>query len=71
MLDQKRYLYTDDIELEGDDVIQILYLARKYILQDLVQKCTDYLQNNIRIDNVCAILKDSVQFGEKEVTKLC
>ena len=66
-----RYLYTDDIELKGSNVLQILYMARKYLLEELAAKCSHYLENSLQPNNVCDILKYSIQFGEEEFSKKC
>ena len=52
LLEFFRYLYTDDINLSGANVLQVLYLANKYIVPSLADKCTDFLQNNLDAPNV-------------------
>lgn len=34
-----RYLYTDDVDLTQENVMPLLYLARKYLIQTLTDKC--------------------------------
>ena len=64
-------MYSDEVLLTGDNVLQILNLAKKYILEGLTKKCTEYLENNISAANVCDLLTHSVRFGEKELVDKC
>ena len=57
--------------MTGDNVLQILNLAKKYILEGLTNKCTEYLENNISAANVCDLLTHSLRFGEKELVDKC
>ncbi|KAK2142515.1 hypothetical protein LSH36_945g00093, partial [Paralvinella palmiformis] len=66
-----KFLYTDDIKLKGNNVHPILNLGRKYILEDLVLKCNDYLENNINPSNVCEILNDGIRFGDEQLVTRC
>lgn len=38
-----RYLYTDDVDLTQENVMPLLYLARKYLIQTLTDKCQDLI----------------------------
>ncbi|XP_052068100.1 BTB/POZ domain-containing protein 3-like [Mytilus californianus] len=38
-----RYLYTDDIDLGEDNVMTLLYLARKYMVCSLSEKCQSFI----------------------------
>ena len=71
LLEFFRYLYTDDINLSGANVLQVLYLANKYIVPSLADKCTDFLRNNLDAPNVFCILPLAQHFGEKGLVERC
>ena len=43
----------------------VLYLAKKYIVASLADKCTEYLQENMDPSNVFSILSSSLKYEEK------
>ena len=40
LLEMFRYLYSDDVKLSGSNVMQVLYVAKKYVVPPLIDKCT-------------------------------
>ena len=71
LLEFFRYLYSDEVELNGTNVIQVLYLANKYMVPSLADKCTDYLQNHLDGTNVFCILPHAERFEEKGLVERC
>ena len=71
LLEFFRYLYSDDIKLSGTNVLQVLYLANKYMVPSLANKCTDYLKNNVDASNVFCILSMAQQFEETGLVERC
>ena len=43
-LELLRYMYCDEAELTGSNVMQVLYLAKKFMVPSLVMKCTEFLE---------------------------
>ncbi len=66
-----RYLYTDECNLSTDNAMFVLYLAKKYIVPSLAEKCTEFLEANLASENVFILLKQAVQFVEDELVKKC
>ena len=64
-------MYTDDIELTGDNVLHLLYASKKYILQGLQEKCSEYLTSQIAQDNVCSILTHSLHYQDGDLAEKC
>ena len=52
-----RFLYTDKVNLNGRNVMQVLYLAEKYMVPSLAQKCSEYLRDNLEASNVFAFYR--------------
>jgi hypothetical protein len=46
------YIYTDRIELRTDNVMYVLYAAKKYALLVLERACLTFVRNNVTADTV-------------------
>ena len=64
VLEVFRYMYSDEVNLCGSNVMEILYLSKQYILPSLTEKCIHYLQDNLDASNVFSILP-SVTISEE------
>ena len=65
------YLYSDKVNLSGSNVMQVLYLANKYMLPSLAEKCAEYLRRNLKASNVFCILLYAQKFEDKELEGRC
>ena len=66
-----RFLYTEECTLTADNVVAIMYLAQKYIIPSLNEKCVNFLLENLNPENVLDVLKQATRFDEKELEKRC
>jgi hypothetical protein len=66
-----RYIYYEDVQLTADNVLPVLFAAKKYMMDNLVVRCLCFLKDNIREDNVCTILNHCVLYDEKELVGKC
>ncbi len=66
-----RFLYTEDCTLTAGNVVAIMYLATKYILPSLNEKCVNFLLENLNPENVLDVLPQATRFDEKELEKRC
>ena len=64
-----RFLYTDDCKITAKNAIGVLYLAKKYLISSLAEKCCEILEASIKPGNVFAVLEQAIQFDEKELEK--
>ena len=71
LLELFRYLYSDQVNLTGSNVMQVLYLAKKYLVPSLADKCTEYLQENLEASNAFSILPQAQKFEDKDLEKRC
>ena len=71
LLELFRYMYSDEVNLSGSNVMGVLYLAKKYLVSSLVDKCTEYLQLNLDPSNVFSILPTAQRYEEKELIDQC
>jgi len=71
LLELFRFMYSDEINLSGSNVMGVLYLAKKYIVPTLVEKCTKYLQENLDPSNVFNILPTAKKYEDKDLVDRC
>ena len=71
MLELFRFMYCDELNLTGDNVMGVLYLSKKYILPSLADKCTEYLQDQLDPSNVFSILPLAQKYEEQNLVDRC
>ena len=71
LLELFRYLYSDDVKLSGSNVMPVLYLAKKYMVPSLADKCTEYLRKHLEASNVFTILSQAQKFEDKDLENRC
>ena len=71
LLELFRFIYSDEAKLTPDNVMQLMYLANKYMLPSLVDKCSAYLKENLDASNVFTVLPDEQKYEEKDLLDHC
>ncbi|XP_078380495.1 BTB/POZ domain-containing protein 6-B-like [Oculina patagonica] len=71
LLELFRYLYSDEVKLSGNNVMQVLYLANKYMVPSLAEKCNEYLRHNLKASNVFCILPLAQKFKDIDLEERC
>ena len=71
LLELFRFMYSDEANLSGSNVMQVLYLANKYMVPSLNEKCTAYLRDNLKASNVFCILPHAQKFEDKDLEDRC
>ena len=71
LLELFRFLYSDEVNLSGSNVMQVLYLAKKYLVPSLADKCTEYLQEHLEASNVFSVLPQVQKFEDKDLEERC
>ena len=71
LLELFRYIYSDEVNLSGSNVMGVLYLAKKYMVPSLAEKCTEYLQDNLDPSNVFSILPYAQKCEEGNLVYRC
>ena len=71
LLELFRFIYSDEANLTPDNVMQLLYLAKKYMLPSLAEKCTVFLEKNLDASNVFHVLADVQKYEEKDLLDHC
>ena len=71
LLELFRFLYSDEVKLSGSNVMQVLYLAKKYLIPSLADKCTEYLQEHLDALNVFSVLPQAQKFEYIDLEERC
>lgn len=70
-LELLRYIYYDEANIDPTNVFGILYLAKKYILPFLAEKCVHFLEENIDYQNAFTLLAQARYFCEPKLEEKC
>ena len=57
MMEFLRYTYTKEVHFNGDNILQFLYLAEKYMIPSLTNRCILFLQEHLGSSNIFCVLK--------------
>ena len=71
LLELFRYMYSDEVILSGSNVMGVLYLAKKYMVPSLADKCKKFLQDHLDPSNVFNILPSAQKYEEKNLVDQC
>lgn len=66
-----RFIYTDEIQIEPSDVLQTLYVAKKYAINAVENACVDFLSQSITVENAFMLLSHANFFDERELAQKC
>ena len=66
-----RFLYTEDCKISAENAIEVMYLAKKYLIWSLAEKCCSVLEESIKPGNVFTVLDQAMQFDEKKLEEKC
>ena len=66
-----RYIYGDQVSINEDTVLLLLYAAKKYDVPCLEYLCRSYMDLNMDPDNVCTILDQAIIFDCADLRSKC
>ena len=71
LLELFRFIYSDEVKLTGSNVMHVLYLAKKYLVPSLAEKCAEFLRKNLDASNAFSILSHAQKFEDKDLENRC
>jgi len=71
LLELFRFLYSDKVNFNPNNVMRVLYLAKKSLVLALVDKCIEYLGQILDGSNVFSMMDCSRIFEEKRLMEKC
>lgn len=67
-----QYIYSDEINLRSfDQVCEICYAAKKYMIPSLVEQCTQFIWGDLYPGNVCRAYEFALLFEEPRLIEKC
>ena len=66
-----RYLYSEELELTLDCLQDLVHLASKYSVSSLVERCLEFMKDNLNTSNVLVVLQCSELLEDKALQKQC
>lgn len=67
-----RFIYTDVIDINAENVCATHYASRKYIIKHLSKACVEFIKSKILApENACALLSDARKFNEEDLESRC
>ena len=64
-------MYTLKVDIKPESVMAVMYAAKKYDVQPLVDRCRKFLKDGLDVENVCEILEQAVTFSEQQLVDDC
>lgn len=61
-----RFIYTDEAALTPENVVGVLYLAKKYLVSELIEHAIEFVKRYLSAENVCEVLPLAAVFSELE-----
>ena len=71
VLEMLRYMYSGKARLNENNVMQVLYVAKKYMVNSMVHHCIEFLLENLNPGNVFCVLSHAQQYDEKVLVDQC
>jgi len=71
VMEMLRYMYCEEVKLNESNVMQVLYVAKKYILPSLADECIDFLKRNLDPTNVFSVMSHAQQYDEEGLVDRC
>lgn len=65
------FVYCDEVHISEENVVQLLYLAKKYMVPSLHEKTRQKLSSMINVANVFEILPSLLQLDEDDLALQC
>jgi RCC1 and BTB domain-containing protein len=66
-----KYIYTDSVDIEVEDSIELFDLANSYFEEDLKRKCTQMIENCISTSNAFALYSSAVKKEAQDSEEIC
>ena len=71
VLEMLRYMYSGEVELNESNVMQVLYVAKKYLVNSLADECIRLLRKKLDPANVFCVLPYAQQYDEQILLDQC
>ncbi|KAL1396856.1 hypothetical protein pipiens_002611 [Culex pipiens pipiens] len=66
-----RYMYCERVTVTADNVVDISYGSKKYLLTKLNQLCESFVQRNVTEDNVLGVFDSNRRYELEGINRIC
>lgn len=66
-----RYMYCERVTVTADNVVDISYGSKKYLLTKLNQLCESFVQQNVTEDNVLGVFDSNRRYELEGINRIC
>ena len=66
-----RFLYTEQCSKAPEVAVKVLYLAKKYMIPSLTEKCSEVVQKSVKPENVVTVLEQAILLDVKGLEEKC
>ncbi|XP_020909606.1 BTB/POZ domain-containing protein 6-B-like [Exaiptasia diaphana] len=66
-----RYVHCEEVRLTENNIIEVLYVAEKYMMPYLVEKCKEYIDKYLKPEHVFTVLPLIKEMRDDETEKRC
>lgn len=66
-----QFLYTEEVKVDLNNVLALLYVAKKYCVQSLIDRCLNILKRHMVPENVCTVMENAHIYGNDDLKKRC
>ena len=71
-MEMLRFMYYDEVQLTTNNAPEVLFLARKYLIPSLAEICSEFVLNNLSVENALSVLNHCYLLGvSKGLEKQC
>ena len=71
VMEMLRYMYSGKAEINENNVMQVLYVTKKYLVDSLADECVLFLREKLDPSNVFCVLSHALQYDEKVLVDQC
>lgn len=66
-----QFFYLNTVKLTTENVPEVMYLGKEYMLNDCLSVCTDFCESTLTTDNTCWAYELAILFDQDQLRKLC
>lgn len=66
-----QFFYLDQIKLSMKNITEVIYLVQKYMVDDCIGICEQFLNESLTNDNVCSIYEIAIRFDLDFLMQQC
>ena len=66
-----RYVHCEEVRLTENNIVEVLYVAEKYMMPFLVERCKEYIDKYLKPEHIFTVFPKIREICDEEIKKLC